>query len=109
MSLEFVLLLPLVALLLLVVFEAIGVARDVVVAQDLARQGARVAAVEWGDAAAVRVVHDLVPDAEVRVAPPGRAAGDQVTVEVRLVATMAGIDVPVTASATAMVEPGGAA
>lgn len=104
-ALEFALLLPLMALLLFVVLQVLGVARDVLVVQDLARQGARRAAVA-DDAEVHAVVQHRLPAATVRIIPPDAGPGRLVTVEVGATTTVAGRPFVVTGRGTAMVEPG---
>lgn len=105
-SLEFVLLLPLLALLLGVVLQVVGVVRDVLVVQDLARQAVRVAAVSADDGRAHAVVTDRLVEATVDVTPVRRRTGSTVHVVVRYVTDVAGQPVPIVGRATAMVEPG---
>lgn len=106
MSLEFVLVLPMVAILLVGVLQLVGLARDVLVVQDLARQAARVAATTGDHAAVVGVVTARLPDARVNIAPPWRATGDQVVVTVHLDLDLAIRGLTVTGRGAAMVEPG---
>lgn len=105
MALEFALLLPLVALLLFVVLQVLGVARDVLVVQDLARQGARRAAVA-DDTQVHALVERRMPAATVRITPPDARPGRLVTVEVSTTTTAGGRSFVVTGRGTAMVEPG---
>lgn len=98
-------LLPLVALLLVATLQLVGLARDVIVVQDLARQSVRVAAASGNDGATRAVVAQRLPLAAVEVAP-GRQPGDTVRVVVRHDATVAGVRVVVTGRAAALVEPG---
>lgn len=104
-SLEFGLLLPLVALLLVLVLQVVGVAKDVLVVQDLARRAARVAAVE--DDASVRVaVTTRLPDAQVRIQPRSAGPGSLVSVTVARHVDLGGRQITVSGRGTAMVEPG---
>lgn len=106
MALEFALLLPLVALLLVATLQLVGLVRDVLVVQDLARQVARVAAVSNDDGPARAVVGDRLPGATVAITPLRRRSGTTVRVVVRHVAEVAGQRVPVVGRAAALVEPG---
>lgn len=105
-ALEFALLLPLVALLLVAALQVVGLARDVVVVQDLARQAVRVAAASGDDAATRAVVEERLPRAAVVISPLHRRVGDLVHVVVRQDASLAGVTVSVTGQAVARVEPG---
>lgn len=105
-ALEFALLLPLVALLLSAVLQVLGLVRDVLVVQDLARQAVRVAAVSADDGPVRAVVADRLAEATVEVTPTGRRSGSTVRVAVRHVAEVAGQRVPVVGRAAALVEPG---
>ena len=106
MSLEFALLLPLVALLLVATLQLAGLVRDVLVVQDLARQAARVAAVSNDDGPVRAVVGDRLPGTTVVITPPRRRSGTTVRVVVRHVAEVAGQRVPLVGRAAALVEPG---
>lgn len=85
-ALEVALVLPLSALVLVVLLHTAVLGRDVVAAQSLAREAARVAAV--GDDAAVRAAAEEAAGSAVRVElnPPAgmRSTGDLVTADVRL-------------------------
>lgn len=105
-ALEFALLLPLAALLLVAVLQVVGLVRDVLVVQDLARQAVRVAAVSADDGPVRAVVADRLADATVEVTPSGRRRGSTVRVVVRHVVDVAGQRVPIVGRAAALVEPG---
>lgn len=79
--------LPVVAILAALVLAAGFLVRDVLVLQEAARVGARVASTTAGDQAVTWAVQDAAPELAdgrltVRVAPPLRRSGDQVEVEV---------------------------
>jgi hypothetical protein len=87
LSLEWVMTLPVVAILAALVLAAGFLVRDVLVLQEAARVGARVASTTAGDQAVSLAVQDAAPELAdgrltVRVAPPLRRSGDQVEVEV---------------------------
>ena len=70
--------LPLVALCALALLQVVGVARDALLAEDLARIGARVAATDGSNAAVVDAVTAAAGDgvtAQVEVRPPLRRPG----------------------------------
>ena len=106
MSLELALLLPMVAMLLVAVLQMVGLARDLLVVQDLARQAARVAATTSDHGTVTAVVTGRLPAADVEVVPGARLPGTQVRVTVRLDVDIAGRGLRVTGHGTAMVEPG---
>lgn len=100
--------LPVVALCALGVLQLLGVARDALLAQDLARLGARTAATTPSDAA----VRDAIVDAagpdlrpEVRVTPASRGRGSTVTVTVTVRRPGGVFDVALTGRAVAHGEP----
>lgn len=100
--------LPLVALSAVAMLQLVGVVRDALLAQDLARIGARVAATDPSDTAVVDAVTAAAGgdvDTEVRITPPMRRHGDTVTVEVHLQRTGALLDVVLTGRAVAHGEP----
>lgn len=103
-ALELALTLPLVALLLVAGLGLVGLVRTTLVAQEAARLGARVAAVD-PDVAAVRsAVREVVgPDAMVTIA--GRRVRRPVRVTVVVPVEVAGLQRTVTARAAALVEP----
>jgi Flp pilus assembly protein TadG len=107
-ALELALTVPALFLLLLLVFHAGVLARDAVLVQGAARDGARAAATSRDDGAVRRVVRDAVDgrDATVTVGPRG-APGTPVRVTVRMRSRAGGGRTDVTATATALVEPGG--
>ncbi len=103
-ALELALTLPLVALLLVAGLALVGVVRSSLVAQEAARLGARVAAVDGDDAAVRRAVADVLgPVAEVRVGPRRTRGIVEVTVVVPV--DVVGLPRTVTARSAALVEP----
>jgi hypothetical protein len=107
LSLEAVMLLPVLALLMLSLFEVAAVLRDVLVLHEAARSGARVAATSSGAAPVVHAARAAAPELElaVEVRPQVRRAGDQVTVVVHAQRTVGPINHRLRAQAVARVEP----
>lgn len=108
LSLEAAMTLPLVALCALALLQLVGVVRDALLAEDLARIGARVAATDPSDAAVVDAVTAAAGDdvtTEVDVAPTARHRGDTVTVTVRLRRPGRWIDLDLTGRAVVHGEP----
>lgn len=104
---------PVLFLVVLVVFHAAVLAADALAVHGAAREGARAAATGAAAHQVRAVVRRAVGDrpVEVTVDPPGRRAGDLVTVTVRLrsrAGTGAVGPLHVSASAVGMVEPAGA-
>lgn len=100
--------LPLVALCAVAMLQLVGVVRDALLAQDLARIGARVAATDPSNAAvvdAVRAAAGEGVDTEVTITPPLRRHGHTVTVEVHLRRPDALLDVDLTGRAVTHGEP----
>lgn len=100
--------LPLVALCAVAMLQLVGVVRDALLAQDLARIGARVAATDPSNAAVVDAVRSAAGDGvdtSVTITPPMRRHGHAVTVEV-LVRRPGGLfDIDLTGSAVVHGEP----
>jgi Flp pilus assembly protein TadG len=107
LSLESVLLLPVLALLILGLLEVAALTRDVLVAHEAARAGARAAATTSGVEPVVRAARAAAPelDLDVVVAPATRRDGDLARVTVTVRRRAAGTGVPVRASAVSRVEP----
>lgn len=85
LSLEAAMALPLVALLAFAFLQLVGVSRDALLAQDLARVGARVAATSTSDRdveQAIRAAAGRDLETEIRVTPATRRHGSTITVEV---------------------------
>ncbi len=99
---------PLVALCALAMLQLVGVVRDALLAQDLARIGARVAAVDPSHEAVARAIASAAgPDVAttVTILPPMRRHGDTITVEVRLQRPGGLLDVELTGRAATHGEP----
>lgn len=110
LSLEYVLVLPVLAVLLGIVLAAGAIVRDVLVLQEAARVGARVASTTTGDLATRSAVHEASPELAdgpltVRISPAVRRGGDQVQVEVTAQRRYGPFDRQLRARSTARVEP----
>jgi len=108
LSLELAMALPVLALCALVLIQGVAVARDALLAQELARLAARVAATSSSDAA----VRDAVtraagPDVDVAVtiSPPVRGHGTTIRVHVDLQRPDRPLAVRLRGSAVAHGEP----
>jgi hypothetical protein len=102
--------LPVLAVVLSLVFATALLVRDVLVLQEAARVGARVASTTEGDQAVRWAVQDAAPelrdgDLTVRVSPPTRQPGHQVQVEVSAERRYGPLTRRLRASSTARVEP----
>lgn len=106
-SLELALTVPALFLILTVLFHGLVFARDALIAQSAARDGARVAATTTDDRAVRRAVDTALGgrDAHVTVGPR-RSVGQTVRVEVTLRSRAGRGQTTVTATATSVVEPG---
>lgn len=101
--------LPVLALLLSLVLGVGVVVRDLLVLQEAARVGARVASVTPDREAAVRAARAAAPeldDVHVMVLPATRVPGDPVWVETRTTRSIGPIQYPLRARSTARTEPG---
>lgn len=108
LSLEAVMVLPVLALLLLVLLEVAGLVRDVLVLHEAARAGVRVAATTTGAAAPTEAARAAAPelsDVRVRVSPHGRRDGDLVRVEVSVTRRVGPVSHTLRARSVARVEP----
>lgn len=108
LSLEAVLILPVLALLVVGLLQVAGIVRDVLVLHEAARAGARVAATTSGTAEvdiAAREAAPELPDLTVRVTPIPRRDGQLARVEVAVVRTVGPASYRLRASAVARVEP----
>lgn len=107
LSLEAVLLLPVLALLLVALFQAAVVVRDVLLLHEAARVGARAAATEPDVNAVVAAARAAVPELDVQVTldPSHRQAGQRVTVTVRATRQIGPVRHQLRADAVAVVEP----
>lgn len=105
-ALEAALVLPVLALVLVAVMQAIAVVADGVVAQEAARRGARVAMTTMEDGTVRQAVMDVVGDREVQVDVTGsRGPGQDVTVEVVVVSRLGPHRPRVVGRSTARGEP----
>jgi hypothetical protein len=108
LSLEVVMMLPIIALLILGLLQVAAFGRDLLVLHEAARVGARVAATTSGSAAperAARAAAPELPGLMVEVIPAVRADGDLVVVTVRAERRMGPVTRTLKAEALARVEP----
>jgi hypothetical protein len=108
LSLESVLLLPVVALLVLGLLGAVGVVRDVLVLHEAARAGARAAATTTGSEPVARAAREAapeLPDLRVVVTPSTRRDGDLARVQVEVDRRLGPVSHRLRASSVARVEP----
>jgi hypothetical protein len=108
LSLEAVLVLPILALLVGGLLATVGLVRDVLVLHEGARVGARAAATSTGTAPVLRAVHDAVPelpDVRVQVTPTHRTDGELVRVRLEVDRRLGPVTHRLRASAVARVEP----
>ena len=108
LSLEVVLVLPVLALLVLGLLQVAALGRDLLVLHEAARVGARVAATTSGSAAPERAARAAAPELSglrVEVTPAVRADGDLVVVTVRAEHRMGPVTRTLQAEALARVEP----
>jgi hypothetical protein len=108
LSLEAVLVLPVVAVLILGLFQVAALGRDLLVLHEAARVGARVAATTSGTSAPERAARAAAPELRglvVAVTPAVRSDGDLVVVEVRAEHRLGPVTRTLRAEALARVEP----
>lgn len=108
MTLEAALGIGLVLSLAVLLLHVLAFGRDLLLVQEAARAGARVAATTTSDGAVARAVRasaDGLP-VQVSVTPTGRRAGDIARVQVRWQARIGPLRRLVTGQAVARVEPG---
>lgn len=108
LSLEVVLVLPVVALLVLGLLQVAALGRDLLVLHEAARVGARVAATTTGSSAPELAARAAAPELAglvVEVTPAVRADGDLVVVTVRAERRMGPVTRTLRADALAQVEP----
>lgn len=108
LSLEAVLVLPVLALLMVGLLQVAVLVRDVLILHEAARAGARAAATTTGARVPTRAAVAAAPELEgltVRVTPASRREGDLVRVEVRAWRAIGGVRHALRASAVALVEP----
>jgi Flp pilus assembly protein TadG len=108
LSLEAVLVLPVLALLAVSLLQVAVLVRDVLIVHEAARAGARAAATTTGASAPTRAARAAAPELAgitVSVTPVSRREGDLVRVEVRATRRIAGVSHGLRARAVALVEP----
>ncbi len=108
LSLEIAMALPLLALGAFAVLQLVGVGRDLLLVQELAALGARVAATTTDDTSVAGAVHAAAGDGhvvDVVITPSPRRRGDLVTVRVVLQTTFGPFTPRVTAGAVGRGEP----
>lgn len=99
---------PLVALCALALLQVVGVVRDALLAEDLARVGARVAATDPSHTAVVDAIGAVAGDevvTRVEILPPLRRPGDTVTVTVWVRRPGRWVDVELAGRAAVLGEP----
>jgi Flp pilus assembly protein TadG len=108
LSLEAVLVLPVLALLVGGLLATVGIVRDVLMLHEGARVGVRAAATSTGTAPVRRAVQDAVPelpDVRVHVTPAQRTDGELVRVRVEVDRRLGPVTHRLRATAVARVEP----
>jgi hypothetical protein len=108
LSLEAVMVLPILALLVVVLLQVAALVTDVLVLHDAARSGARMAATTSGTGPVVAAVKEAAPelvDVAVQVTPTVRGDGDLVKVEVGVTRSIGPVRHRLRAVAHARVEP----
>jgi hypothetical protein len=108
LSLEAVLVLPVLAVLVVGLLQVAAVTRDVLVLHEAARAGARVAATTTGRSAPIDAARRAAPELprlEVVVEPERRRAGQLVTVRVATSRRIGPVTHVLRARAVAQVEP----
>jgi Flp pilus assembly protein TadG len=107
LSLEAVMLLPVLALLVVGLVQTATLLRDVLLVHEAARAGARAAATSTGTAAPVDAAERAAPELDlvVIVTPPERVDGDLASVSVTARRTLGPVEHTVRATAVARVEP----
>ncbi|MEX2328190.1 MAG: hypothetical protein WD575_00555 [Nitriliruptoraceae bacterium] len=108
LSLESVLLLPLLAVIVAGLLQLTALLTDTLLVHEAARAAVRVAATTSEDAAVVRAATGAAPELvglQVTVTPSDRRSGDVVRVEASVVRTLGGVEHTLRASGHARVEP----
>jgi TadE-like protein len=106
-TVEFAVTLPLLAVLTIALCGVVLLARDVVLAQGAAREGARAAAVSGDQSLAATAARAALPAGRSATISVSRPGPDRVKVRVRLVLPLPyARPLPVSAEAVAAVEPG---
>ena len=101
------LVLPILALLVVGLLEVAGLVRDVLLAHEAARVGARVAATTTGSDPVVTAAQEAAPelDLDASVSPVVRGDGDLVTVTVSAARAIGPVTHRIHAQAVSRVEP----
>jgi hypothetical protein len=108
LTLEVVLMLPVIAVVVLGLIQVAALGRDLLVLHEAARMGARVAATTSGTTAPERAARAAAPELVglvVHVTPAVRADGDLVRVEVSAEHRLGPVKRTLRAAAIARVEP----
>jgi len=108
LSLEAVLVLPVLAVLVIGLLQVAGIARDLLVLHEAARAGARAASTTSGTSAPTDAARRAAPELarlEVDVRPAHRRAGQLVTVRVSSTRSIGPVTHTLRARAVAQVEP----
>jgi hypothetical protein len=108
LTLELVLLLPVLALLVTGLLGSVSIARDVLILHEAARVGARAAATSTGTDAVVRAAREAapeLPDLRVTVSPANRRDGDLARVRVEVDRRLGPVTHRLRAASVAWVEP----
>jgi hypothetical protein len=108
LSLEAVLVLPVLALLVVALLGAVGIVRDVLILHEAARAGGRVAATSTGTEPVVRAARQAapeLPDLRVVVTPSTRRDGDLARVQVEVDRRLGPVTHRLRAATVTRVEP----
>jgi hypothetical protein len=108
LTLELVLLLPVLALLVTGLLGSVSIVRDVLILHEAARVGARAAATSTGTDAVVRAAREAapeLPDLRVTVSPTSRRDGDLARVRVEVDRRLGPVTHRLRAASVAWVEP----
>ncbi len=109
LSLEAVLVLPVLAVVVALLLNVVAFVADVLLIHDAARAGARAAATSSQSGHVVEAVRAAAPelaDAAIQVVPLQRRSGDVVTVTVSSTASIGPYTHDIESSVSARVEPG---
>jgi Flp pilus assembly protein TadG len=108
LSMEAVLILPVIALLVVGLLQVAAIVSDVLLVHEAARAGARAAATSTDSESVVRAATEAAPELDgmvVRVEPQVRRDGDIARVEVSVVRTIGPVSHTLRATAHTRVEP----
>lgn len=106
-SLEYVLVLPVLAIAVVTLLQVVGLARDVLLLHEAARAGVRAAVTSTGTGPVEAAVRAAAPeiDPSVQVDPVHRSDGQIVRVTVHHTRTIGPVSHPLQATAVGRVEP----